>query len=134
VIVVDAGVWVRALVDDGGSGRACRQVLTDDPDWVAPEHVAIEALRTVRRFESAGLLTHAQAGVHAAAIAAAEVRYVGAEPWLLHRVWRHRHNISPYDAPYVVLADEFGVLLETLDERLARAARDLGVAVLVAAT
>jgi hypothetical protein len=41
MIVVDAGVWVRALVDGGSAGDAARGVLTDDPDWAAPAHMPV---------------------------------------------------------------------------------------------
>lgn len=63
----------------------------------------------------------------------AEVRYTGPEGWLLAAVWNYRHNISPYDAPYVALAQHYGVPLVTLDARLARAASATGVDVLVPA-
>lgn len=131
MIVVDAGVWVRALVDSSAVGDACRAVLCADPDWVAPSHAAIETLRTLRRYEAAGLLTRSQADAHAEAVTAAEVRYIGAEPWVLTGVWRRRHTISPYDAPYVAVSLALDVPLATLDERLARAAGALGVRVVV---
>lgn len=134
MIVVDAGVWVRALVDAGAAGEACRVLLSADPDWVAPFHAAIETLRTLRRYEADGLLTRPQADAHAEAVVAAEVRYVGAEPWLLAEVWRHRHTISPYDTPYVALSLALDVPLATLDERLARAAEAIGARVVVPGT
>ncbi|MFT3970181.1 MAG: type II toxin-antitoxin system VapC family toxin [Micropruina sp.] len=131
MIIVDAGVWVRALVDSSAIGDACRVVLCADPDWVAPSHAAIETLRTLRRYEAAGLLTRSQADAHAEAVTAAEVRYIGAEPWVLTEVWRLRHTISPDDAPYVAVPLALDVPLATLDERLARAAGALGASVVV---
>lgn len=59
------------------------------------------------------------------------VRYLGPEPWLLAEVWRARHVLSAYDAPYVAIAMRYRVPLVTLDERLARAARAMRVEVLV---
>jgi len=131
MIVVDAGIWVRSLIDEGSTGVAARQVLTDDPAWTAPAHAPIEVLRTVRRYETAGFLTSAQAGSVAAEVLAAEIDYVGPESWLLASVWRYRHNISAYDAPYVTIAQRRDVPLVTLDQRLARAAAVAGVRVLV---
>jgi predicted nucleic acid-binding protein len=131
VIVVDAGVWVRSLIDDGSTGDAARRVLAGDLEWTAPAHAPIEALRTVRRYETAGFLSTAQAQLAAAEVLAAQIDYVGPERWLLVSVWRHRHNLSAYDAPYVVIAQSRGIPLVTLDRRLERAATAAGVPVVV---
>jgi predicted nucleic acid-binding protein len=50
------------------------------------------------------------------------VRYAPPE-WLLAAIWARRHNVSPYDAGYLVLAEMHDASLVTLDERLARAAK-----------
>lgn len=131
MIVIDAGAWAMALVDDGDTGQACRTALANDDEWVAPEHAALETLRTIRRFESAGYINEVQAGVHVQAVIDASIRYVGAEPWVLQGVWRLRHTISPYDAPYVVVALAMELPMVTIDHRLGRAARAVGVEVRV---
>ena len=38
------------------------------------------------------------------------------------RIWQLRHNLSAYDAAYVVLAEKLGATLLTRDARLASAA------------
>jgi predicted nucleic acid-binding protein len=129
VIVVDAAAWVRALVD--ADGDAARSVLESDLDWAAPAHMPIEVLRTLRRYEYAGLLTAGQAGEFAGLVEDADVRYAEPEGWLLATVWRHRHNISPYDAAYVALAMNYDVPVVTFDARLAKAARAVGAAVVI---
>lgn len=131
MIVVDAGAWVHALVDAGPGGNASREILSNDPDWAAPAHAPIEVLRTIRRYEQAELITPADADAHARAVRDATVRYTGPEPWVLATVWKRRHNVSPYDAPYLAVAQAYGVPLLTFDGRLARAARDLGVNVML---
>lgn len=88
-------------------------------------------LRTLRRYEGAGTLDPTAATALAEAVLAAQVRYAPPDHDLLAYVWRHRHNLSPYDAPYVALAARYGVALVTTDARLARAAQALGVDVVV---
>ena len=131
MIVVDASVWVRALVDAGPAGDAARQALTDDPDWVAPAHMPVEVLRTLRRYEAVGVLTTSQADVFAGEVGGATVRYAPPESWLLSAIWARRHNVSPYDAGYLALAEMYDASLVTLDERLARAAGQTGVSATV---
>lgn len=131
MIVVDASVWVRSLVDGGPAGDAARRALTRDLDWAAPAHMPVEVLRTIRRYELSGLLTANQAGVFAGEVAAATLRYAAPDGWLLTAIWSRRHNVSPYDAGYLALAERFNVELVTLDERLAKAAAHAGVSVVV---
>jgi predicted nucleic acid-binding protein len=131
VIVVDASAWAYALIDAAPKGDAARLLLADDPDWLMPAHAPVEVLRTIRRYESAGSLTAAAAADFAVSVGRAECRYAQPEPWLLAAVWHHRHNISPYDAPYVALATRYDVPLITFDLRLAKAARAEGVTVVI---
>ena len=131
MIVVDASAWVRSLVDDSQAGDAARRALTDDPDWAAPAHMPVEVLRTLRRYEASGLLTVAQADLFAAEVAGATLRYAAPETWLLAAIWARRHNVSPYDAGYLALAEQYDAPLVTLDERLARAAGQTGIATVV---
>ena len=131
MIVLDASVWVRALIDDSAAGGAARRVLTDDPDWAAPAHMPVEVLRILRRYEAARILTSANADLFATEVVTAALRYTPPEPWLLAAVWARRHNVSPYDAGYLALAERYSAPLVTLDERLARAADQAGIDALV---
>lgn len=47
--VVDAGVVVTALSDDGNHGRAVRQRLLRDDDLHAPEMLDVEVTAALRR-------------------------------------------------------------------------------------
>ena len=130
MIVVDASVWATALADSGPTGDASRDALTLDPDWLMPAHAPTEVLRTLRRFEMAGKLTAAQADRAVAEVSLASLRYAGPDEPMLTSMWRLRHNVRLYDAPYVVLAAMHGCPLVTLDQRLAAAARAAGVQVI----
>jgi len=127
VIVVDASVWVRALVDSGPLGDACRSVLEADPHWAMPAHGPLEVLRTLNRYERAGVLSAAAATQMATAVAGAELRLVTPDQSSLEATWSLRHNVTAYDAPYALAALSLGATLVTSDERLARAVAPLGV-------
>ena len=129
MIVLDASVWATALADSGPIGQASRDALKLDPDWLMPAHAPTEVLRTLRRFEMAGQLTAAQSGRAVIEVSLASVRYAGPDEPLLAGTWKLRHNVSLYDAPYIVLAAMYACPLVTLDQRLAVAARAAGVQV-----
>ena len=75
------------------------------------------------------------ATVLAAQVASAAIRDLRPEEWLISAQWELRHNVSAYDAAYVVLAQRFAVPLLTTDPWLIRAATALGAEVrLVSAT
>jgi predicted nucleic acid-binding protein len=129
VIVVDASAWANALADPGPTGEGCRAALHMDVSWTIPSHGATEVLRTLRRLEFAGILIPAEAQRLADTVASAEVNYIGPSPTQLAGQWKLRHNLSAYDAAYVVLAQRFDAPLLTTDGRLAGAATALGVEV-----
>ena len=129
MIVVDASAWLNALAGPSAIAESCRALLQADDQWMAPGHMATEMLRTLRRLESAGRLTPADAQALVNLVAATAVTYVGPEPSLLAEPWSLRHNVSAYDAAYVALSLRYGLPLVTLDLRLARAAQSLDVEV-----
>lgn len=131
MIVVDASVWVRALLDSSPAADAARRSLTDDPDWLLPPHAPIEVLRTIRRYEMSGVIGAESADVFANEVINAEIRCAPPDESLLAQVWRYRHNLSAYDAPYVALAARHEVPFITFDKRLAKAAKSVGIQVVI---
>lgn len=127
MIVLDASSWVLALVDNGARGDAVRKVLTVQTVWIGPPHLPMEVLRTLRRYEAVGLLSSDATDGFAEAVSTAHLRCPDVGESMLRYIWQSRHNLSPYDGPYVFLAVQYGVPLVTNDKRLARAASALGV-------
>jgi len=115
MIVVDASVLATALGDDGPEGAEARARLRDE-DLAAPEIIDLEIASVWRRT----LSDRRRAELALADLADIPLRRAPHLP-LLKRCWELRHNLTPYDASYVALAEALGVTLLTADRRLARA-------------
>ena len=119
MIVVDASVVVPMLIDDGADGRRARARLRDQR-LTAPFVVDIEVMSAVRRLVRVRALDERRIHQTLADLIASPVRRVPHTP-LLPRIWALRHNLTPYDAAYVALAEALGAPLLTADRRLAGA-------------
>jgi predicted nucleic acid-binding protein len=118
-LVVDASVVVSALIRRDSRGQWAELVLAED-EVVAPQFMPVEVANTLRNL----VLTHSiteQEG------ARAHLSLLGLPIALLPydsvalRVWDLRHNVTPYDAWYVALAENLECELATLDGNLTRA-------------
>ena len=120
--MVDANVWFIALTSQSSLGDQCREELSADPNWIQPEHARIEVLRTLGKLELSGSITSDDADVFCVEVCKAPVLTIGNDSDLLSDAWKLRHNVSLYDAPYIVLAYRYASPLITCDRRLAKAA------------
>jgi predicted nucleic acid-binding protein len=116
VIVIDASVLATALGDDGDNGDTARERLRGE-ELAAPEIIDLEVASVWRRT----LTDERRAGIALADLADLPLRRAPHLP-LLPRCWELRHNLTPYDAAYVALAEALEVALVTADRRLSRAA------------
>jgi predicted nucleic acid-binding protein len=119
VLVVDTSALLEALVArEPASGLVER--LAGDGDLHAPHLIDIEMLHALRRLTIRGELTEDRAAdARADFRELALVRYPHVE--LSDRIWELRHNLTPYDAAFVALAESLDVPLVTCDARLATA-------------
>jgi predicted nucleic acid-binding protein len=119
VLVTDAGVWVRALVDEG-PGDPIRTRLIGEDLVAAPALIDLEFANVLR-----GLLTKRAVALATAEFALAEFLQAPIQRHshesLLPRVWQLRDNLTAYDAAYVALAEALGVDLLSIDRRIAGA-------------
>jgi predicted nucleic acid-binding protein len=115
VIVVDASVLATALGDDGPDGGEARAHIRGQ-DLAAPEIIDLEVTSVWRRT----LTDERRAALAFADLADIPLRRTPHLP-LLERCWALRHNLTPYGAAYVALAEMLEVPLLTADRRLARA-------------
>jgi len=119
MLVTDAGVWVRALFEEGPEGsvraRLRREAYVD-----APALIDLEFLSAARGLLARGLVTRAAAeeSIERFLMAPIDRHGHGSLAW---RAWELRANLNPYDASYVALAETLGIALLTVDRKLARA-------------
>jgi predicted nucleic acid-binding protein len=120
VLVTDAGVWVRALVDEG-PGDPIRARLVAEVVVAAPALIDLEFTNVLR-----GLLTKRSIALPNAEMAIAEFLQAPIQRYrheaLVPRVWQLRENLTAYDAAYVALAEALGTDLLTIDRRIGGAA------------
>ena len=120
MIVVDASAVAAALVVDAGIGDRASARLASDHDQRAPALIDLEVLSMIRRWvaqDKVGLSRAGQAILDLAVLPIERYPHVALVP----RVWELRHNLTPYDASYVALAEALGAVLVTADARLAGA-------------
>ena len=115
MIVIDASVLATALGDDGEDGANARERIRGE-DLAAPEIIDLEVASVWRRT----LSDERRAALALADLTELPLRRAPHLP-LLPRCWELRHNLTPYDASYVALAEVLEAVLLTADRRLARA-------------
>ncbi|MFD9064270.1 type II toxin-antitoxin system VapC family toxin [Kitasatospora purpeofusca] len=120
MIVVDASALVLALADEGERGTAARAELAADGEWVAPEHVVVEVMQSLRGLCLARELDAERVRELTAELPRLAIRKIPVEP-LLGRIWELKDNLTPDDAAYVAVAELVGAPLVTADLRLMRA-------------
>lgn len=119
MVVSDAGVWVKALLDQE-TGQSLRRRLENEPVVDAPAVIDLEFLSVVRGLIVGKRVTLRRAEDAIDRFLAAPIERHHHGP-LARRIWDLRNNLTAYDAAYVALAERLGLTLLTVDRRLARA-------------
>ncbi len=115
--VIDASAVFTALVAPDDRGRRARAALEDD--LAAPAMLRAEVTSALRGETWSGRLEEEAARRALRRCLALPITLHPAEPFL-PRMWELRHNVTPYDAWYVALAEALHAPLLTTDGRLAR--------------
>jgi predicted nucleic acid-binding protein len=117
VTVTDAGVWIRALLDEEVGGPVRKQLMTH-VSVASPALIDLEFTNVLR-----GLVTKKSINVRQAQQALTEFTLAPIQRYghlaLLDRIWSLGANLTAYDASYVALAEMLGGDLLTIDRRLA---------------
>lgn len=113
-IVVDAGVIIE-IATFGDHAAQAREALAGLRP-IAPAHALIEAAGVMRRLAAARRIDDDAASRVVQRVAAFPVRLYEMGPAEIAAAWRYRHNLTMADAAYVVIAEQLGVALLTLDQ------------------
>ena len=120
MIVLDASTITSAIAVDDPQGERARVRLSADLDQHAPGILDLEVTSAIRRLLRTGIIDEQRANRAVADLIDHPLeRYPHVA--LLPRIWDLRHNVTPYDAAYVALAEALGAVLVTGDARLAEA-------------
>lgn len=118
-MVLDASAVLELLLRTSGGARLAERLETGEP-LHAPHLIDVEVAHAVRRLVL-GRVLDARSGAEALRDLVDLDLDRHPHTLLLPGIWRWRHNLTAYDAAYVVLAEILGQTLVTADARLAAA-------------
>jgi predicted nucleic acid-binding protein len=119
LIVLDTSALVAFLVGADAIAEKVRATAVGER-LAAPHAVDLECASALRGLARRGKLPEDEARRALGLLGIISLTRHDHVP-LLPRIWQLRHNLWPYDAAYVALAESLGADLITLDGKLARA-------------
>jgi len=121
IMVVDSSFIVSALLDSStADGAWAESELLKCAHVVAPHLLYPETANQLRKHVLRGTISEDVAHLAYRELLRLPLDLLHFEP-AAERVWELRHNVTPYDAWYVALAEQLGAPLATLDLRLVKA-------------
>ena len=121
MIVLDASAAVDWLLQTSAGERIERRLYARNESLHAPHLLDLEVAQVMRRLVREEMISAVRG--EEAVRDLFDLRIARYPHYVfLSWVWRHRDNLSAYDAAYVALAEELGATLVTRDNRLASAA------------
>ena len=120
MIVLDVSAVVGWLLQTAAGQRIERRIYSRSQSLHAPHLLDLEVVQVLRRLVREGTVSARRADEAVQDLLDLRInRYPHSV--LMPRIWQLRHNLSAYDAAYVVLAEKLGAVLLTRDRRLTSA-------------
>ena len=120
MIVLDASAAVDWLLQTSAGQSIEKRIYLRNETLHAPHLLDLEVTQVLRRLASQRVVPILRADEAVRDLLDLRItRYPHVV--LLPRIWQLRHNLSAYDAAYIVLAEKLGAALVTRDSRLASA-------------
>ncbi len=120
MIVLDASAAVDWLLQTAAGQSIEKRIFSRHETLHTPHLLDLEVAQVLRRLARQGVVS-----AHRAEEAVRDLLDLRMARYphvvLLPRIWQLRHNLSAYDAAYIVLAEELGAPIITRDRRLASA-------------
>jgi len=118
--VLDASAAIDWLLQTPAGQRIEQRIYSRNESLHAPHLLDVEVTQALRRLARDGTILGQRAEEAVQDLIDLRItRYPHVV--LLRQIWRHRHNLSAYDAAYLALAEELSATLLTRDGRLAAA-------------
>ena len=118
MIVVDASVVFEFLIHSANSGPIEKRFLAEKFALHAPSHLPAELLSVLRGHALLrGPRKEDEEVVRDILVFPVEIH---SHEYLVSRIWELRHNIIPYEAAYIALAEILNAPLLTRDRKLAK--------------
>jgi predicted nucleic acid-binding protein len=120
MIVLDASAAIDWLLQTSAGQSIEKRIYSRNETLHAPHLFDLEVTQVLRRLALQGAVPARRADEVVRDLLDLRItRYPHLV--LLSRIWQLRHNLSAYDAAYIVLAEKLGAALLTRDRRLASA-------------